>query len=75
MTQNATYVIVIGDNGVGKSSLIKLLTNYDKIATSSTSKSCTMDTTFYDLLEKDLCFIDTRGTEDNDETTSDKNIK
>ena len=74
MFQKAVYTIVIGDTGVGKSSLIRLLTNYNNIDISSGAQSCTENTTFYALLEKDVCFIDTRGTEDSDEKTSDKEI-
>ena len=74
MSNDAPYVIVIGDNGVGKSSLIKLLTNYDKIETSSGTDACTKEITFYGLLEENVCYIDTRGTEDVDSKTNDEEI-
>ena len=74
LTKSAPYIIVIGDTGVGKSSLIKLLTNYNNIATSNKAQSCTMNTTFYGAIEVNVCFVDTRGTEDSDSKTDDKEI-
>lgn len=50
-------ILVIGENGSGKSSVIKLLTNDATIKTSDGATSCTFDCNYY--THSDTIYIDT----------------
>ena len=67
------HIIVIGNTGLGKSSLIKLLTNTSEIKTGGRAESCTTETAAYGLKipDKDnntaihALIYDTQGTQDS----------
>ena len=63
--KNTTHILVIGETGVGKSSLVKLLTGFSGIKTASDSNPCTKQTSFYKLSKhKNTIIYDTKGAQD-----------
>ena len=74
------HILVIGDSGAGKSSLIRLLTGDEsiKIADSNDSESCTTDIEYYLYPiwddSKLLYLYDTPGTQDTNDEKSDDQI-
>ena len=76
------HIIVIGNTGLGKSSLIKLLTKNNQIKTANTGDSCTSDTQAYPLTITDknhnntvihALIYDTQGTQDTKSNDNDEN--
>ena len=61
------HIVVLGDTGVGKSSLIKLLTKNDAVKTSTPDdpNACTKNIQWY-IMEDGNLIYDTQGTQDTD---------
>ena len=79
---NMSHILVIGKTNVGKSSLIRLITNDEtiKVAKADDTNSCTKDiacylTSKFDESNKNqilTCFYDTQGTQDSDALDQEK---
>ena len=74
------HIIVIGNTGLGKSLLIKLLTKNNKIKTANTTEACTTETQAYPLTITDKgnnntsihsLIYDTQGTQDTKDNSND----
>ena len=64
-------MLLIGPSGAGKSSLINYLAGYDLANVGEGGKSCTKESTCYEvtLMNRKLNIIDTQGLYDTDDFT------